>query len=210
MSGPNWRIWEISAKIISNNHYWKESETGCCQWTSVTPCFEVGTWNVAMLWHVIDIHSFSCENHCMLWDLERNHSLHSLSRKSLTFPVKCQNIQFLFNIFRLLMVLNEMCYFWGSSSVLPPPCQHHQVELNESEPTHSVLCWLEELLGTENQHCLCSKVYFLHWGSIDLNPSRSVIIWPNCFQQKSHEIFFGCTQNKEADSQLHLSPKKGV
>lgn len=103
-----------------------------------------------------------------------------------------------------------MCYFWGSSSMLPPPCQHHQVELNESEPTHGVLCWLEELLGTENQHCLCSKVYFLHWGSIDLKPSRSVIIWPNCFQQRSHEICFGCTQYKEADSQLHLSPKKGV
>lgn len=103
-----------------------------------------------------------------------------------------------------------MCYFWGSSSMLLPPCQHHQIELSESEPTHSILCWLEEPLGTENHHCLCSQVYFLHWGSIDLKLSRLVIIWPNCFQQKSHEIFFGCTQNKEAGSPSHLSPKKGV
>lgn len=105
----------------------------------------------------------------------------------------------------LFCLICTMHYFWGSSTL---PIPSNWMEWIWANTWHSL--WLEEPLGTEDQHCLYSQVRCLQLRQHTLKPSRLVIIWPNGFQQRSYEIFFGCTQNRKADSHLHLSPKQEV
>jgi len=146
----------------------------CCQWTSVTPCFEVGPWDVVMLWLVCHWHMFffPYENHCMLWELERNHGLHTLGEKSLIFPAKKPEYLIHIQSIHTSGGAKWDVLFLGiverAPSTLPIPSSWTQwIWANAWRSL-----WLEEPLGTEDQHGLYSQVYCLHWGSAGLKAGQ--------------------------------------
>lgn len=90
MSVPSWRIWEIAVKIISNHHYRKRNLN------DLLP-IDIGNillwgrdlkWDDAVICVSLTYFFFSCENHCMLWNLGKKQNFHTLSKKSLLFPGK--------------------------------------------------------------------------------------------------------------------------
>lgn len=173
-------------------------------------CFEVGAWSVAMLLLVCHWHTFfSCENHCMLRDTERNHSLHTLSKRPLIFPGKIS--EYLIHIPHIqasdgakwdVLFLGTIKH--ATSSLTIPSRRIEWVWANTWRSLSN------HMVQKTNTLSVPRHIAFME-AARNSKPSKLVIILPSlCFQQRSHEIFFGCTQKRGAGSLLNLSPKKGV
>lgn len=111
------------------------------------------------------------------------------------------------------MMVNGMCYFWESSSILPPSSilPSSWTEWIWANTWHFL--WLEEPLGTEDQHCLSSQVCLYRIAYTEATqtskPTRLVIIWP-VFSRGPIKFPWVANKNREVGSQLHLSSKKGL